>query len=175
MIFVFGVISCNEKTTETDWISSVEGNLRNLKQTEETKFGGGDVWGTRYIYSNDDSSVVKVVVDYDAGDYGKGQNEFLLVDSMLLYQRDYVLDWLAVKSPLDTNNYKLREAVSYFKADSTGLKKSQTVYTRSLEITEAKKDELKNKITETDTLTKSEYVRQWNELKNALQLELIED
>ena len=175
LICIFGLIGCKDKKGETDLILGIEEKFKNLKPAGQTKFGGGDVWGIRHVYANNDSSVVKIVVDYDAGDYGKGQNEFLLVDSKLVYQRDYVLDWLVVKSPLDTNNYKLREAVSYYSADSTGLKKSKTVYTRSLEVTEAKKEEFKNRMVETDTLTKNDYVTQYDELKKALQLELIED
>lgn len=126
----------------------------------------------RYIYSNKDSSIVRVVVDYTAGDYGRGQNEFVVTHDRLIYQKDLVHDWLVVNSPQDTNNYQLRETVRYFKTDSTGIKHFRTVYTKSLEINEAEKDELKNKMVETDTLTKSEYVQQYNEFRNALQLEL---
>lgn len=65
------------------------------------------------------------------GDYRKGENEFLLVDNKLVYQREYVLDWLLVKSPEDSTNYKVREVVSYFRTNSTGIRKSKAVYSTS--------------------------------------------
>ena len=175
LIFCFLIFSCNENRKETNWTTKIEDKLKDLKKTKEVKFGGGDVWGTKYIYSNNDSSIMKIKVDYDAGDYGKGQNEFLLVNSHLVYQRDYVFDWLIIKSPQDSNNYKLRETVSYFKPDSTGIKQSKAVYSKSLEFNNAKIQELRNKGSDTETLNKTDYVRQYEELKQTLEFELIED
>jgi hypothetical protein len=155
--------------------TKIEDKYKDLKKTKEIKFGGGDVWGTTYIFNNTDSSIVKVLVEYDAGDYGRGQNEYIVDDHRLIYQRDSIVDWLIVKSPLDSNKYKLRETICYFNADSTGTKTSRAVYSMTFNFDENKKTELRNKTVDSVTLTKLDYVKLVDELRNALERRVIEE
>lgn len=92
LICVFGLISCKKGKESDSIVNNIQNYSKNLKKTIEIQFGGGDVWGTTYIYNNQDSSILKVLVEYDAGDYGKGINEYLLVDNLIIYQRDSLVD-----------------------------------------------------------------------------------
>jgi hypothetical protein len=176
LIFVFGLISCKEKDEKTDLrTTEIQIHFKDLRKTKEIKFGGGDVWGTTYIFNNADSSTTKVLVEYDAGDYGKGQNEYLIVNNRILYQRDSIVDWLIVKSPLDSNKYKLRETICYFNADSTGTKTSKAVYSTTFEFDDEKKKELRNKIADSVALTKTDYIKLVGELEKALGRTLVEE
>lgn len=167
---LIGLLSCREKVGQTDSTQTIiEDQFKSLKKTKEIKFGGGDVWGTTHIFNNADSSMTRVVVEYDAGDYGKGQNEYLTIDNRLVYQRDSIVDWLIVKSPLDSNKFKLRETICYFNADSTGTKTSKAVYSMTFEFDDEKKKELRNKTVDSIDLTKNDYVKIFGELKDALE------
>ncbi len=173
---MFGHISCNDKGVATDLQTTEIPNYRkDLKKTKEIKFGGGDVWGTTYIFNNADSSVTKVLVDYDAGDYGKGRNEYLIVDNKLIYKKDSLVDWLIIKSPLDSNKYKLRETIYYFNTDSTGTRISRAVYSMTSEFDDEKKKELTNKTADSVALTKSDYIKLVGELTEALGRRKIEE
>jgi hypothetical protein len=177
LLFVLSFISCKEKEAEKTNLrtAEIQNYFKDLKKTKEIRFGGGDVWGTTYIYNNADSSIIKVLVKYDAGDYGKGQNEYLIVDNRLIYQRDSIVDWLIIKSPLDSNKYKLRETISYFNADSTGTKTSKAVYSMTFEFNDEKKKELKNKTADSVALIKTDYVKLFGELKEVLGRTIIEE
>jgi hypothetical protein len=176
LIFIVGLISCKEKRVTTDLrTTGIQNYNKDLKKIKEIMFGGGDVWGTTYIFNNADSSVTKVLVDYDAGDYGKGQNEYLTVDNRLVYKRDSIVDWLIVKSPLDSNKYKLRETICYFNADSTGTKTTKAVYSMTFEFDNEKKKELRNKTADSVALTKMDYIKLMGELKEALALRIVEE
>jgi hypothetical protein len=131
--------------------------------------------GTRYIFNNKDSSVVKILVKYSSGEYGNGENEFLLVNNHLIYQRDYTVDWLALESPADSNDYKLTEVVSYFNPDSTGTRGSKSLSLPSLDITGQNSEQLRNKLADKELLTKVDYLVFVDELKKALALELQKD
>jgi hypothetical protein len=167
LICLSALICCKDKGTDS-LATKIQDYSKGLKKTKEIKFGGGDVWGTTYIYNNQDSSVTKVLVDYDAGDYGKGRNEYLIVDNIVVYQKDSIVDWVIVKSPLDSNQYKLRETISYVNGDSTGTKISKAIYSTTLEFSDEKKRELQNVIADSITLTKSDYIKMHSELKDAL-------
>jgi len=78
-------------------------------------------------------------IDYDAGDYGKGRNEYCNVDDFVVYQKDSIVGGLIVKSPIDSNQYKLRETISYFNGDSTGTRISRAVYSTTLDFSDEKK------------------------------------
>ncbi len=176
LTFILGLISCQEKVSEIDSrTTEIENYFKDLKKTKETKFGGGDVWGTTYIFNNSDSSITKVIVSYDAGDYGNGKNEYLIVDNRLIYQRDSILDEIINKSPLDSNNYKLRETISYFNKDSTGTRTSKSVYLMTIESSDEKKNELMNKTADSVALVKTDYIKAFRELKEALDLKLIKE
>jgi hypothetical protein len=175
-LILIGLLSCKEKVVQTDLpVAKIENQFKDLKKTKETKFGGGDVWGTTYIFNNTDSSVTKVLVDYDAGDYGKGRNEYLIVDSRLIYQRDSIVDQVINKSPLDSNEYKLRETLCYFNKDSTGTKTSKAVYSMTMDFDSERIQELKNKKADSLVLTKIDYLKMLEELKDALTRTVIED
>lgn len=89
LILLIGLLSCKENVAQTDLLQTEpDDQLKNLKKIKETKFGGGDVWGTTKIFNNADSTVTRVVVDYSAGDYGNGRNEYLIVDNRLIYQKE---------------------------------------------------------------------------------------
>jgi hypothetical protein len=173
MIFTLGLISCKEKEPSTNSHSIEKQSYTDLKKTKEIEFGGGDVWGTTYIFNNFDSSVVKVLVVYDAGDYGKGQNEYLVVDNKLTYQRDSIVDWVINKSPLDSSNYKLRETISYFNSDSTGTKISKAVYSMTFDFSDEKKEKLRTQTADSVNLTKMDYIKLMEELKEALERTVI--
>ena len=67
-----------ERTVETF-------NLREaLIKNSEVEFGGGDVWGTTSYYTNSDSTQIRVLVKYDAGDYGNGEVEFFIINEKLV-------------------------------------------------------------------------------------------
>jgi hypothetical protein len=154
--------------------ASIANYIKDLKETQEVEFGEGDSWGTRYIYNNNDSSVIRVLIKSSAGDYGNGQYEFLLVDNKLIYQRDYIIDWLAIDPLPDTSDYQLSEIISFFNPDSTGLKESKSVYSLQLEVTNETIKKLENKVTEKKLLTKSDYVNSLEELKRAMALTMHE-
>jgi hypothetical protein len=176
LILLIGLLSCKEKVGQTDSPETrIENQFKNLTKTKEIKFGGGDVWGTTYIFNNADSSVTKILVDYDAGDYGKGINEYIIVDNKLVYQRDSTLAGVINKSPLDSNEYKLHEVTSYFNNDSTGIKTSRAVYSKTFDFDDKKIKELKNKKTDSLTLTRADYLKMLAELKDALTKTVIED
>jgi hypothetical protein len=176
LILLTGLLCCKEKVGQTDLAQTkIEDQLKGLKKTKETKFGGGDVWGTTYIFNNADSSVTKVLVDYDAGDYGKGRNEYLIVNNILIYQRDSIVDQVINKSPLDSSEYKLQETISYFNKDSTGTRTSKSVYSMTFEFNGEKIKELKNKETDSLVLTKTDYLKMLSELKDALTRTIMED
>jgi peptide methionine sulfoxide reductase MsrA len=141
---------------------------KDLKKTKEIKFGGGDVWGTTSIFNNADSSITKVLVLYDAGEYGNVKIEYLIVDNKLIYQRDSVLAEVINKSTLDSDNYKLHETVSYFNNDSTGTRTSKSVYSMTVEYSDKKRNELMNKTADSVALEKTDYIKALNELKEAL-------
>jgi hypothetical protein len=185
LLIILGLFSCREKGKENEKEeyakqtdlrrSAIQKYFKGLKKTKETKFGGGDGSGTTYIFNNADSSITRVIVEYYAGDYGNGSNEFLLADNRLIYQRDSIVDWLAIKSPLDSSNYKLSEVVSYYNIDSTGTKFSKEVYLLTLDFNEDKRKELETKKTDSLTLTKEDYIKSLEELKEALKLKLLEE
>lgn len=171
-----GLLSCKDKVGQTDLPQTrIEDQYKDLKKTKEIKFGGGDVWGTTHIFSNADSTTIKVVVEYDAGDYGRGKNEYILTNNRLIYQRDSIVDWLIVKSPLDSSKYKLRETISHFNADSTGTRTSRAVYSMTFEFDDEKKNELRSKPVDSVTLTKTDFIKVVGELKDALERRVVEE
>jgi hypothetical protein len=175
-IFVLGLVSCKEKAEPTCLEQTrIEDQFKNLKKTKETKFGGGDVWGTTYIFNNDDSSLTRVLVDYDAGDYGNGRNEYLVVDNRLVYQRDSIVDQIINKSPLDSSEYKLLETICYFEKDSTGTKTSKAVYSMTFDFSNEKIKELQDKTVDSIALTKTDYLKVLEELKDAVTRTMVED
>jgi hypothetical protein len=153
LICISGLICCKDKETDS-LVTKIQNYSKDLRKTKEIEFGGGDVWGTTYIYNNQDSSVIRVLVDYDAGDYGKGLNEYLIVDNFILYQRDSLVDWLITKSPMDSNKYKLRETMLYFNDDSTGTEISRAVYSTTFEFSDEKKRQFRNDMADSVALTK---------------------
>lgn len=148
--------------------TKIDNYIKDLKETQAIEFGAGDTWGTRYIFNNTDSSVIRVLIKYSSGDYGNGQDEFLLVDNKLIYQKNYSIDWLAEDPLPDTSDYQIRETILFFNPDSTGTKESKFVYSQQLEITEEKTKELKAKLPEKKVLSKNDYINSIEELKNAL-------
>ena len=85
-----------------------------------------------------------------------------------MYQRDSLVDWLIIKSPMDSNKYKLRETILYFNDDSTGTKISRAVYSTTLEFSDEKKRQLRNDVADSIALTKLDYIKIRTELKDAL-------
>jgi len=79
LVLLTGLLSCKDKVGQTDLRQTrIEDQYKDLKKIKEIKFGGGDVWGTTHIFSNADSTTIKVLVEYDAGDYGRGKNEYII-------------------------------------------------------------------------------------------------
>jgi len=145
-----------------------------LKKKKEVEFGGGDVWGTTFYYANNDNTALRIVTKYDAGDYGSGEVEFFIVDERLIYQKEYVLDWL-IKGNKDGQNYKLRETIYYFSEDGTGLKASKHTYTTELKVTVEDRNKLHEATTATQPLETSDYTKQRAELTEVMKRELISD
>jgi len=176
LILLTGLHSCKEKVGQTDLPQTkIDAQYKDLDKIKEIKFGGGDVWGTTYIYSNADSSVKKVIVDYDAGDYGHGRNEYILVDNFLVFQRDSILDQVINKSPLDSSEYKLRETINHFNKDSTGTRTSKAVYSMTFDFSNKQIQELRNKKPDSLSLDKADYIKLLDELKEALTRTVIEE
>lgn len=171
-----GLLSCKGKVEQTNLsLNKTEDQFRDLKKSKEIKFGGGDVWGTTSIFTNADSTMTKVLVDYDAGDYGNGRNEYLIVNGRLIYQRDSIVDWVINKSSLDSSKYKLRETICYFNADSTGTMTTKAVYSMTMYFTSEKIQELKSKKPDSLVLASKDYLKLMSELKTALTSSLTEN
>ncbi|MFT6443763.1 MAG: hypothetical protein ACJASM_003326 [Salibacteraceae bacterium] len=150
-------------------------NLREtLEKNSEVEFGGGDVWGTTFYYANADSTQIRIVAKYDAGDYGNGEVEFFVFDDKLVFQKEYILDWL-VKGNQDGQNYKLRETIYCFSNDGTGLKTSKHTYTTDLKVSTENRRKLNEAITETQILEIHDYTKQRAELTEVMKRELIKD
>ncbi|MGC3943767.1 MAG: hypothetical protein QM762_04365 [Chryseolinea sp.] len=80
------LLSCQEKMESSLSTYSIHDRIKGLKKTEQTEFGGGDVWGMRYVFNNADSSAIKVVVDFTAGEYGNGTSEYWVIDEQLVVE-----------------------------------------------------------------------------------------
>ncbi len=141
-----------------------------LKKKKEVDFGGGDVWGTTFYYVNKDSTELRIVVKYDAGDYGNGEVDFFLIDEKLIYQKEYVLDWL-VKRNKDGQSYKLRETTYYFSENGTGLKTSKQTYTSELKVSAEDSSKLNEATTSTQPLDTSDYTKQRSKLTDVMKRE----
>ncbi len=128
LILVVVLFSCKERATVQ---SESKNDGASFQQVVEANFGEGDVEGTLRVFRNADSSRTKVVVEYNAGDYGNGRNEFVTLDGQLMFQRDSVVEWLMPQSPLDSNVYELRESSFYFSSDSSGVYTYRAVYSPS--------------------------------------------
>jgi hypothetical protein len=168
-LILIGLISCEKNKGHIDLqTTDIKAFYQDLTRKQEIKFEDGDSWGTISIYSNADSSVVRVIIDFDNGDYGNGRNEYLAVENRLIYQRDSVSDWLIVKSPMDSNNYKLRETILQFDSDSMGTKTSKAVYSLTADFNNEKKKEFNEKPVDSVKLNKDDYIKALDELRRVL-------
>lgn len=145
-----------------------------LEKNKEVQFGGGDVWGTTIYYTNADSSELRIVTKYDAGEYSYGESEFFVVDEKLIFHKEYAVDWL-LKENHEGKQFKLNETIYYFSDSKTGFKTSRYTYTSELNLLAADHRNLNNEEVETELLDSNYYADQMAALKEVIRLELIKD
>jgi hypothetical protein len=138
-----------------------------LSLSVEEEFDGGDVWGTTYYYSNTDSTKIRVLYKYDAGDYGSGEIEFFVINNKLLYQKNLILDWL-IESNEEDQSYKLSETIYYFSDTKNGTKLSRQVYTSMGTVSKNDTDKLNLIDPQKQTLAEDDYVKQMKELSKII-------
>jgi hypothetical protein len=93
----------------------------SLKLQVKEDFEGGDVWGTMTDYTNSDETILKRVIKHEAGDYGKGENVFYIIDHRLVFVRSIEIDW-DYNEDKTKEQYIITETNYYFNNDRQGIK-----------------------------------------------------
>jgi hypothetical protein len=85
------------------------------------QYGGGDCWGITNFFSLDLDTLI--IDKYDCGDYGFGNNLFLISNDSIAMVRKYDFDW----DPSDGNvNYNISEQIFLFN-DMILLQRKKTI------------------------------------------------
>ncbi len=166
LILLTTLISCGQTNLKNEVIKKTEFLDKELKKELKTEFEGGDVWGTILTYSNNDSTSNKIIIKYNAGDYGQGESVFYLLDHKLIFVSEIKSSWIADVDP-DKNQYEFSETKYYFSDKEDGLRENRKLKTKYFEFDRGI-NELKNQKFLIDSLTVDDYILMLDKVHNNL-------
>jgi hypothetical protein len=94
---------------------------KNARQKKATEYGGGDVYGVKTYYFNQDSTLSKVIDERSSGEYGFSKEKFYFKNESLIFTERLTAE-IDFGKEGDTSKYYITYEKNFFPTPSQGTR-----------------------------------------------------